>query len=74
MMRPARLVLAGGDTAGMVLARMGVRALRVVAEVQPGMALCRARDEAGTEWETVLKAGSHGEPDALVRLMGGAVQ
>ena len=68
-MRPARLVLVGGDTAGMVLARLGVGTLRVVAEVQPGMPLCRGRDGDGGEWEIVLKAGGHGDAGTLVQLM-----
>jgi uncharacterized protein YgbK (DUF1537 family) len=67
-MRPARLVLAGGDTAGAVLARLGVGTLRVVAEVLPGMPLCRGRDGTGAEWEIVLKAGSHGDETTLLEL------
>ena len=69
-MRPVRLVLAGGDTAGLVLARLGVRTLQVVAEVLPGMPLCRGRDAAGAEWEIMLKAGGHGNLHTLIELMG----
>jgi uncharacterized protein YgbK (DUF1537 family) len=71
--RPGLLVLAGGQTARLVCTRLGVRGLRVLGEVLPGIPLGRL---SGGPWDDVLvvtKAGGFGGPDALLdalRLLG----
>jgi uncharacterized protein YgbK (DUF1537 family) len=73
-LRPARLLLAGGDTAQAVLARLGVERLAVRCELEPGMPLCRAEGEIAPLPEIVLKAGGHGDAGTLMRMFGQAIK
>jgi uncharacterized protein YgbK (DUF1537 family) len=68
-MDPALVVLAGGDTAGAMLRRLGVRRLDVRAELLPGMPLAEAVDGAGRGRLFALKAGAHGGDEALLELL-----
>lgn len=65
-----RLVIAGGDTAAVLLSRLGMRTLGVARVVQPGMPLLRTvgahPDHA---WHLILKAGSHGDAHTLLDLI-----
>ena len=70
-LRPARLILSGGDTALAVLARLGVAHLAVLCELEPGMPLCAAVGGAASVPEIVLKAGGHGDAETLVRFRSG---
>lgn len=58
------LVLTGGETARAVLSRLGVRALRVVGEVETGVPILVAE---GSGWVVVTKAGDFGDRETLVR-------
>jgi D-threonate/D-erythronate kinase len=60
-LRPAPLILAGGDTASLVLGRLGVEQLTVLRELLPGIALARGADAAGQQILVILKAGNHGD-------------
>jgi len=73
-LRPARLILVGGDTAQAVLARLGVARLAVRCELEPGMPLCRAEDQSDPLPEIVLKAGGHGDAGTLARMFGQAIK
>jgi uncharacterized protein YgbK (DUF1537 family) len=68
-LRPARLILAGGDTAQAVLARLGAERLAVRCELEPGMPLCRAEGEVDPLPEIALKAGGHGDAGTLARML-----
>lgn len=68
-LRPARLILTGGDTAQAVLARLEVARLVVLCELAPGMPLCRAEGEGNPRPEIVLKAGGHGDWGTLTRML-----
>jgi 4-hydroxythreonine-4-phosphate dehydrogenase len=59
----AHYVLTGGETARAVLAARGIRALRLLGEVEPGVPFGMARD--GTL--VCTKAGAFGSPGTLVR-------
>ena len=59
----AHYVLTGGETARAVLGARGIRALRLLGEVEPGVPFGVARD--GTL--VCTKAGAFGAPDALAR-------
>jgi D-threonate/D-erythronate kinase len=59
------LILTGGETARAVLAAMGVAALSLVGELEPGVAL--GITEGDQELAVVIKAGAFGNPDTLVR-------
>jgi uncharacterized protein YgbK (DUF1537 family) len=59
----AHYVLTGGETARAVLAARGVRALRLLGEVEPGVPFGMARD--GTL--VCTKAGAFGNPGTLVK-------
>jgi len=69
---PATLLLVGGDTATALLRELGVARLEVLAELEPGMPLCRGEDGQGRSLQVLLKAGSHGQAETLVRLLGGS--
>jgi uncharacterized protein YgbK (DUF1537 family) len=62
------LFLSGGDTATAILSRIGIGAVRLEEEIQPGMV--RGTMVGGLlDGRTVItKAGAFGEPDALLRL------
>ncbi len=64
-----RLVLAGGDTAMQVLARLGILRLEVQDEIQPGMPLAVGEDASGQTRVVALKAGNHGTEDSLVEIV-----
>ena len=59
----AHYVLTGGETARAVLGALGIRELRLLGEVEPGVPLGVARD--GTL--VCTKAGAFGTPDTLVK-------
>jgi uncharacterized protein YgbK (DUF1537 family) len=67
-----RLVVAGGDTSGLVARALGVTALRLVRRLAPGAPLCRAvsDDPRIDGLELCLKAGQIGGPDYLIHLAG----
>jgi uncharacterized protein YgbK (DUF1537 family) len=67
--QPGLLVLSGGDTAISVLARLGVEYLSVKRELLPGVPLTRGVDGAGRTHAIVLKAGNHGDEDALATML-----
>ncbi len=68
------LLIAGGDTAHALLARLGVERLEVAYAALAGMPTCRAHfapTAAGNHaplWIT-LKAGNHGDLETLALLM-----
>jgi len=57
------LVLTGGDTARQVCLRLGVRAIRLAGELEPGVPVGRL-DDAGDRW-VVTKAGGFGSDQVL---------
>lgn len=59
----AHYVLTGGETARAVLSARGIRALRLLGEVEPGVPFAMARD--GTL--VCTKAGAFGGPDTLAK-------
>lgn len=61
------LVLTGGETARAVLLAFGVRSLRLLAEVEPGVPLALAAPEGRAPLPVITKAGAFGNRDTLVR-------
>lgn len=59
----ARMVVAGGETSAAVCARLGVDAVRVWREIQPGLPSCISL--GSPPLLLVLKSGSFGTPDFL---------
>ena len=57
-----RLVVAGGETAGAVVTRLGVRSLRIGAEIDPGVPWTFA-EGSGAPMLLALKSGNFGAPD-----------
>lgn len=55
-----RLVVAGGETSGAVVQRLGVEALRIGPEIDPGVPWCAA---VGRPLALALKSGNFGAPD-----------
>jgi len=68
--RPGGVVLSGGMTAAAVCAALGIRALRLVREIEPGVVLAEAACGGGV-LRVVTKPGGFGGPGALRRLLGG---
>jgi len=72
--RIGRVVIAGGDTSGIVAKTMGLTALTMAAPTVPGAPLCRATadTDALDGIEVVFKGGQIGGPDYFTRLRDGA--
>jgi uncharacterized protein YgbK (DUF1537 family) len=61
-----RLVVAGGETSGAVVSRLGVRQLRIGAEIEPGVPWTLA-EGAGPPLLLALKSGNFGGRDFLLQ-------
>jgi uncharacterized protein YgbK (DUF1537 family) len=61
-----RLVVAGGETAGAVVSRLGVRSLRIGMEIDPGVPWTYA-EGGSTPLLLALKSGNFGAPDFFVK-------
>ena len=65
-----RLVVAGGETSGAVVSRLGVRSLRIGAEIDPGVPWTYAEGGAGSPigpLHLALKSGNFGAPDFFLK-------
>lgn len=58
----ARLITAGGETSGSVCRALGVRALEILGNIDPGVPLC----QTGSLW-MVLKSGNFGSSDFYLK-------
>jgi 3-dehydrotetronate 4-kinase len=61
----ARLIIAGGETAGAVVAALDVKALRIGPEIAPGVPWTRTL--GGTDLALALKSGNFGGPDFFIK-------
>ncbi len=61
-----RLVVAGGETSGATVAQLGVRRLRIGAEIDPGVPWTRA-EGSGPPLLLALKSGNFGAPDFFLK-------
>jgi uncharacterized protein YgbK (DUF1537 family) len=61
-----RMVVAGGETAGAVVTRLGVRRLRIGAEIDPGVPWTRASGSGG-DLLLALKSGNFGATDFFLK-------
>jgi uncharacterized protein YgbK (DUF1537 family) len=62
-----RLVVAGGETSGAVVARLGVRSLRIGAEIDPGVPWTYATGAGPAPLKLALKSGNFGAPDFFMK-------
>jgi len=60
-----RLIVAGGETSGSVVQALGVRALAIGPEIDPGVPWTRTL--AGTDLALALKSGNFGAPDFFLK-------
>ena len=58
-----RLVVAGGETSGACVQALGVRQLRIGAQIDPGVPWCHAQTDDGTPVHLALKSGNFGATD-----------
>ena len=61
-----RLVIAGGETSGAVVTRLGVRSLRIGHEIDPGVPWTYA-EGSGAPLMLALKSGNFGAPDFFTK-------
>ncbi len=61
-----RLVVAGGETAGAVVSRLGIQALQIGEEIDPGVPWTHATGEAEPMW-LALKSGNFGSKDFFTK-------
>lgn len=61
-----RMVVAGGETAGAVVTRLGVRRLRIGAEIDPGVPWTHATGD-GADLLLALKSGNFGATDFFLK-------
>jgi uncharacterized protein YgbK (DUF1537 family) len=59
-----RLIVAGGETSGAVVGRLGVKALEIGPEIDPGVPWTRA---VGRNLVLALKSGNFGAPDFFIK-------
>ena len=64
-----RLIVAGGETSGAVVDRLGVAAFRLGPEIAPGVPLMRTVGRAGGELQMALKSGNFGGRDFFRRAL-----
>jgi uncharacterized protein YgbK (DUF1537 family) len=64
-----RLIVAGGETAGAVVDRLGVNAFRLGPEIAPGVPLMRTIGRNGGEMQMALKSGNFGGKDFFARAL-----
>ena len=65
-----RMVVAGGETSGAVVSRLGVRSLRIGAEIDPGVPWTLA-EGASDPMRLALKSGNFGGRDFFLKAFGG---
>ena len=58
-----RLVVAGGETSGAIVDRLGIASFRVGAEIAPGVPVLRTIGRSGGELAMALKSGNFGGSD-----------
>ncbi|PJE30022.1 hypothetical protein CVM50_11010 [Pseudooceanicola marinus] len=66
--RPAALVICGGESAQAALDRLSVTSLQIIAELRPGLPLCRI-DTAWGPVDIVTKSGGFGAPGLLAEIV-----
>ena len=64
-----RLVVAGGETSGAAVDRLGVSAFRLGPEIAPGVPLMRTVGREGGELQMALKSGNFGGRDFFTRAL-----
>ena len=64
-----RLVVAGGETSGAAVDRLGVSAFRLGPEIAPGVPLMRTVGRKGGDLQMALKSGNFGGRDFFTRAL-----
>jgi 3-dehydrotetronate 4-kinase len=64
-----RLIVAGGETSGAAVDRLGVSALQLGPEIAPGVPLMRTIGRDGGEMQMALKSGNFGGRDFFARAL-----
>jgi uncharacterized protein YgbK (DUF1537 family) len=67
-----RLVVAGGETSGAVVSRLGVQSLRIGAEIDPGVPWTYAERPGQPALKLALKSGNFGAPDFFLKAFAAA--
>jgi len=62
-----RLVVAGGESSGAVVQALGITALRIGAQIDPGVPWTVASGGGGADLALALKSGNFGGEDFFLR-------
>jgi uncharacterized protein YgbK (DUF1537 family) len=62
------MIVAGGETSGAVVQALGVKALAIGPEIDPGVPWTRTR--TGDDLVLALKSGNFGAPDFFLKAWG----
>ncbi len=62
-----QLLVAGGETSGAVVQALGLRSLRIGAQIDPGVPWCHAQVPGAGGLHLALKSGNFGGPDFFTR-------
>jgi uncharacterized protein YgbK (DUF1537 family) len=66
-----RLVVAGGETSGAVVTRLGIRSLQIGGEIDPGVPWTYAEGPGREPLLLALKSGNFGAPDFFLKAFAG---
>jgi uncharacterized protein YgbK (DUF1537 family) len=69
-----QLVVAGGETSGAVVQALGLQALRIGGQIDPGVPWCAAPLPGGDTLHITLKSGNFGTPDFFLKALNALAQ
>ncbi len=64
-----QLVVAGGETSGAVVQELGIDAMRIGPQIDPGVPWCAATLPGGRQLHITLKSGNFGAPDFFTKAL-----
>jgi 3-dehydrotetronate 4-kinase len=68
-----QLVVAGGETSGAVVQELGITAMRIGPQIDPGVPWCAATLPDGRQLHITLKSGNFGAPDFFTKALAALV-
>jgi uncharacterized protein YgbK (DUF1537 family) len=69
LVRPAAMLIVGGETANHLCGLLGVQAVRLIGEALPGIPFGRVGGGQADQMTLLTKAGGNGQPDCLEKIV-----